>query len=357
MNSESSLPDLVRMFDDVLPLASDQQFVFQQLIDSVAYCVQLGSAAWSVTLTSWGFRLNVGQVEVMTCEFRYSGAVEFALPDDAWFVHLRVFLAGEDVLSRIALDAEVEAIDEGAYASVGGRHWCYTRFFQAAKSKDDSCDPGRDRFEAQLRSLRSNRDAYLDLACRTSTGKLRQKSNFARSHCPALYELAQMVTAAGTETAGDRALCATPEQSGALDGSQGRVDEEQVRAGVELSARTITNLPAANAAAKTRQEGVEPGFVYLLTNRSMPGLVKIGHTTREIGTRVRELNAPTGIPTPFDVILDVFVRDSAKAEHLAHEQLASHRISTNREFFQVPTSTAIQAIYRAVQEVNEEKNL
>jgi hypothetical protein len=87
----------------------------------------------------------------------------------------------------------------------------------------------------------------------------------------------------------------------------------------------------------------------------MPGLVKIGHTKREIGTRVRELSMATGIPTPFEVILDLFVFDSAKAERLVHEQLASHRISTNREFFQVPTSTAIQAIYDAANALNGEE--
>lgn len=87
----------------------------------------------------------------------------------------------------------------------------------------------------------------------------------------------------------------------------------------------------------------------------MPGLVKIGRTARSIETRARELSTATGVPTPFEVILDIFVRDCARAERLVHEHLASQRVATNREFFQVPTSTAIQAIYKAVQEVNGEQ--
>ena len=45
---------------------------------------------------------------------------------------------------------------------------------------------------------------------------------------------------------------------------------------------------------------MEYGIVYLLTNPVMPGLVKIGMTTREdIDTRMRELYS-TGVPVPFE---------------------------------------------------------
>ena len=43
------------------------------------------------------------------------------------------------------------------------------------------------------------------------------------------------------------------------------------------------------------------GIVYVLSNRAMPGLVKIGMTTRkELDTRLKELYT-TGVPIPFDV--------------------------------------------------------
>lgn len=45
------------------------------------------------------------------------------------------------------------------------------------------------------------------------------------------------------------------------------------------------------------------GIVYLLTNPSMLGLVKIRMTTRDIDSRLRDLNAPTGVPQPFEVFI------------------------------------------------------
>lgn len=87
------------------------------------------------------------------------------------------------------------------------------------------------------------------------------------------------------------------------------------------------------------------GFVYLLTNESMPGMVKIGHTTRETGARVRELSTAAGVPTPFQMVFDLFVNDSALAERKIHEKLALHRVASNREFFKISTSSAIKVIY------------
>ncbi|MBF6353622.1 GIY-YIG nuclease family protein [Nocardia higoensis] len=46
--------------------------------------------------------------------------------------------------------------------------------------------------------------------------------------------------------------------------------------------------------------GRTTGFVYILTNKKMPGLVKIGMTGRLIGDRVRELYN-TSVPVPFEV--------------------------------------------------------
>ena len=42
------------------------------------------------------------------------------------------------------------------------------------------------------------------------------------------------------------------------------------------------------------------GFVYVLSNKAMPGLLKIGHTTRNSGIRKEELYT-TGVPIKFEV--------------------------------------------------------
>jgi predicted restriction endonuclease len=45
-------------------------------------------------------------------------------------------------------------------------------------------------------AVRSNHESFLRLACRTPTGKIRQISNYAQHHCPALYEYAKLVLTA-----------------------------------------------------------------------------------------------------------------------------------------------------------------
>ena len=41
------------------------------------------------------------------------------------------------------------------------------------------------------------------------------------------------------------------------------------------------------------------GYVYILENASMPGLIKIGKTSRDSVERARELSSATGVPTGF----------------------------------------------------------
>ena len=41
------------------------------------------------------------------------------------------------------------------------------------------------------------------------------------------------------------------------------------------------------------------GTVYVLTNPAMPGMVKIGKTTRDVTHRLKDLYS-TGVPLPFE---------------------------------------------------------
>lgn len=115
---------------------------------------------------------------------------------------------------------------------------------------------------------------------------------------------------------------------------------------------TLTKIIEYAAAERDGTE-TKAGFLYLLVNRSMPGIVKIGHTRRNAEQRIRELSMATGVPTPFEMVLDLFVQDSAEAERIAHKLLEEKRVASNREFFQVSTSTAIKVMYDAVKAVDE----
>lgn len=87
---------------------------------------------------------------------------------------------------------------------------------------------------------------------------------------------------------------------------------------------------------------MEYGIVYLLTNQSMPGLVKIGMTTqKEIEQRMKELYT-TGVPLPFECQFACKVKksDCAKIEKALHTAFAPQRINANREFFRIQVEQA-----------------
>ena len=74
-------------------------------------------------------------------------------------------------------------------------------------------------------------------------------------------------------------------------------------------------------------------YVYVLTNPSMPGLVKIGMTTKS----VKELSS-TGVPEPFQLYYACELGDGldpAEVERDMHELFAPYRHNQRREFFAV----------------------
>ena len=85
-------------------------------------------------------------------------------------------------------------------------------------------------------------------------------------------------------------------------------------------------------------------FIYILENPSLPGLVKIGRTEREVVERVKELSSATGVPTEFTVYREYAVEDATTAERNIHTHLAQYRISGNREFFKLSADEAASAL-------------
>jgi len=77
------------------------------------------------------------------------------------------------------------------------------------------------------------------------------------------------------------------------------------------------------------------GWVYILTNPSMPNILKIGKTSKHPLERVAELSAPTGIPTPFQLAYYQPCRDINFVEKEMHARFDSKRVRDNREFFLV----------------------
>jgi hypothetical protein len=87
----------------------------------------------------------------------------------------------------------------------------------------------------------------------------------------------------------------------------------------------------------------EHGIVYILTNPAMPGLVKIGQTTKEIDERLRELYK-TGVPLPFECLYACEVDDCELVETSLHKAFYPNRINPQREFFEIDPEQAISIL-------------
>lgn len=90
-------------------------------------------------------------------------------------------------------------------------------------------------------------------------------------------------------------------------------------------------------------DDVAIGWVYVLSNSAMPGLVKVGQSSADPALRSAELFT-TGVPSPFLVVYKGLYEDYARLERMVHSELADQRHSTNREFFRVDVKVAIRAI-------------
>ena len=90
---------------------------------------------------------------------------------------------------------------------------------------------------------------------------------------------------------------------------------------------------------------MKDGRIYVLSNESMPGLVKIGWTSRSVEERVREL-ATTGVPMGFKIEYEAYVGEPAKVEQNIHQVLTNRGVRTNsrREFFEIAVSEAISLV-------------
>ena len=92
------------------------------------------------------------------------------------------------------------------------------------------------------------------------------------------------------------------------------------------------------------------GWLYVLSTRDKPELLKVGKTIRSVEERAHEINTATGVAIPFGVKRCWRVLDASKAEKLAHHALRDFRVRKDREFFQVSPSNAFKLIEDTIQE-------
>lgn len=95
------------------------------------------------------------------------------------------------------------------------------------------------------------------------------------------------------------------------------------------------------------------GFIYAMSNKSMPGILKIGMTERSVEERLKEANSPSFIPIPF--IIEIFkqVKNCKEKEKLIHQILHSKRVNPKRDFFQVSLEEIVP-IFELIEPLNNE---
>ena len=87
-----------------------------------------------------------------------------------------------------------------------------------------------------------------------------------------------------------------------------------------------------------------PEYVYVLVNKSVPNMVKIGMTTNTPDERARQISAATGVPTPWIPVYSFQCYRSDLLEEEIHQYFSAYRVNTHREMFAIDSYTAQKVI-------------
>lgn len=88
------------------------------------------------------------------------------------------------------------------------------------------------------------------------------------------------------------------------------------------------------------------GYVYILTNKCLKGMVKIGMTSRPVDTRSKEL-FNTSLPLPFDEFASLKTSKFVEVEDLVHRiltKLTRKRVNESREFYKIKPGEALEIL-------------
>ena len=103
------------------------------------------------------------------------------------------------------------------------------------------------------------------------------------------------------------------------------------------------------------EKAIKEGFVYVMSNPSMPNLYKVGFTCN-LKKRLYDLNSYSSTPTPFKVVYAAKVDDAEADEKLAHSALAECRVNKKREFFRAKSKIElVKQVRSAISEIKEEE--
>ena len=85
-------------------------------------------------------------------------------------------------------------------------------------------------------------------------------------------------------------------------------------------------------------------WVYVLSNPTMPSLVKIGYTKKHPKERAKQISAATGVALPYKVEWAYKCFNGETIEREVHHKLKSKRANNSKEFFWIDLEEAKEVI-------------
>jgi len=85
-------------------------------------------------------------------------------------------------------------------------------------------------------------------------------------------------------------------------------------------------------------------YVYVLVNKSVPNMVKIGMTTSTPDARAKEISSATGVAVPWIPVYWFKCYRSDLLEAEVHDYFKEYRVNHKREMFEIDSYTAQRVI-------------
>ena len=115
----------------------------------------------------------------------------------------------------------------------------------------------------------------------------------------------------------------------------------------EILQQRREKLERAEELIKPPQEIKKHEIVYIISNPSMPGLIKIGHT-KDLGQRMYNLSHHTGVPTNFKLEFAGTIKHNIPAEGVLHAAFQDKRVNNKKEFFKMSAEHAWGALKKLI---------
>jgi len=106
----------------------------------------------------------------------------------------------------------------------------------------------------------------------------------------------------------------------------------------------VTYYTNTNIQLYSNLEGDGDSWVYVLSNPTMPGLLKIGSTGKDPNQRAKQISRGTGIPLEFEVEYAYRCFNAVKLERELHKYFKPQRINNQKEFFRMSLNSVKEGI-------------